>query len=150
MEMLLLLALGIFIGWWLFRPKQDAKKGKDQTIIMDKDECSQVDEGRRTASAMQAKCASRSEKNHTLRNVAGGVAAGAILGQVLSGDKKNVNWETTNNYSCHQDVSNDVAYEENDGDEPNGVEDSFDCEDVSDNWEDDSSWNDSCEDDDDY
>jgi hypothetical protein len=81
------------------------------------------------------------------------VAAGAILGHMLSGDKKNGNQEITNNYTNYND---DWLWEEREteideaADGDYAAEDTSVYEDAVDDSEESSFWNDSYDNDEDY
>lgn len=99
MGTIMLIGVGIFIGWLLFRPKADRDAGGKQSL-MEKSELSPQDNARNLRPEYQVSpaAAPRSGKDHTLRNVAGGMVAGAVLGHMLT-DKKEIHHETTNNYN---------------------------------------------------
>ena len=164
MGTLLLIALGIGIGWLLFRPKQDKGKREKQAAIAAKKDSRQAMAAMRKVPTRQSSTVLRDEKDHTLRNVAGGVVAGAVLGHLLSGDKETVNQETTNNYVIHQDpfdneecdAYDDLIWDDDEGDfdEDNAAAYDSDYEEDSDyndsdNGDEESGWNDFYDDDDD-
>ncbi|SFT37432.1 hypothetical protein SAMN02910356_00315 [Selenomonas sp. GACV-9] len=162
MGTLLLIAVGIFIGWLLFRPKQDTGKREGRPDLSAKDDHRQTDVTMRHVSAAQSQTVLRNGKDHTLRNVAGGVVAGAVLGHMLSGDKKHVHQETTNNYNTYQDFhaygeyddEDDFRFAEDEGESDDADDTEYaaaydlDYDDSDDSGDDDSGWNDSYDDDD--
>ncbi|SDG54405.1 hypothetical protein SAMN05216584_106117 [Selenomonas sp. WCT3] len=153
METFLLIVLGIFIGWVVFRSQKETGKHGNRLVAADKAECGQRKVRIGKEPARQSQVALRREKDHTLRNVAGGVAAGAILGHMLSGDKKNGNQEITNNYTNYND---DWLWEEREteideaADGDYAAEDTSVYEDAVDDSEESSFWNDSYDNDEDY
>jgi hypothetical protein len=63
-----------------------------------------VQAGQSIPQAQRPMTAERSQNNHTLRNVAGGMVAGAVLGHMLSGDHKAEAHETINNYNTYNEL----------------------------------------------
>ena len=101
MGTIMLVGAGIFIGWLLFRskeqpftPQKEAKPsgGRAQAGYIRQPEQRNISEPNNA-----------NQNSHTLRNVAGGMVAGAVLGHMLSGDKKAEAHETNNFYNSYND-----------------------------------------------
>ncbi|MCR5438831.1 MAG: hypothetical protein K6F01_05280 [Selenomonas sp.] len=159
MGTLLLIGFGVFLGWLLFRPQKDKGKGEKQAVLTDKDERGLRDATMQNAVAGRSQAAYPKDRNHMLRSVAGGVAAGAILGHILSGDKKTVNQEITNDYTSYLDnydyeeykADDDLLWDDDEGEigDAANADYDFDYEDLSDSSAEDSDWNDSDDDEED-
>lgn len=87
---IILVGAGIFIGWLLFRPKE-------QHPVEQKSASPSGERGQEEMRQMAG------HDSHSLRDVAGGMAAGAVLGHMLSGDKKVEAQETNRFYNAYND-----------------------------------------------
>lgn len=127
MGTIMLVGAGIFIGWLLFRPQGNPKYSQPEQA--------------RTAKGLTADTQMRAEKNpaqgiqaggrypserpqarpesHTLRNVAGGMVAGAVLGHMLMNEHRAEAHQNTNNYNTYNDYYDydELSREDCDGDE---------------------------------
>ena len=94
-----LLGAGVFLGWVLFGRRGSSNEnrqhyaGRQEKLIQQNPKANAVRAGK-TANYATQPAARVQERNHnsnsqhTLRNVAGGMVAGAVLGHMLSGDHK--------------------------------------------------------------
>ena len=79
-----LIGIGVFLGWLMFRPKNDNRRmssadlPQKQQLTQQQQTKQQMATGQRpqVASALQHR--ENNSGNHTLRNVAGGMVAGAV------------------------------------------------------------------------
>jgi len=109
-----LLGAGVFIGWLLFRSKPKAKTVKKSIVNSSMPEEQIGGRGTTTAAGIKRHVSTGEKNDHTFRNVAAGVAAGTVLGHMLSSDHKAEAHETTNNYHIYHEYD---GQEEWDGDE---------------------------------
>ncbi|BAL83969.1 hypothetical protein SELR_22610 [Selenomonas ruminantium subsp. lactilytica TAM6421] len=120
MGTIMLVGMGIFIGWLIFRPKNDNGGALRQNMPVSNIRDIQakgrnVQAGKSLPQARRPMTAERSQNNHTLRNVAGGMVAGAVLGHMLSGDHKAEAHATTNNYNTYNEYYDHDDYDDYDG-----------------------------------
>ena len=112
METIVGIGIGIAIGWLVFHSRKERGQQK----------VSGPEETRRTAVPSENQPVallerSRSQDNHTLRKVAGGVAAGALLGHMLSRENRTENQSrihNVNNYQEYYAADEDSLNEEDD------------------------------------
>ena len=120
MGTIMLVGMGIFIGWLIFRPKNDNGGALRQNMpagnIRDdiQAKSKNVQAGQSIPQAQRPMTAERSQNNHTLRNVAGGMVAGAVLGHMLSGDHKAEAHATTTNYNTYNEYYDHDDYDDYD------------------------------------
>lgn len=121
MEVILMIGIGLFLGWLVFSPKGDNRTvGRPQADLSHNSRTMQ--EGKHTCNRSETAyprqdlqhMQERQSKNHTLRNVAGGMVAGAVLGHMLSNDHKSEAHETINNYNTYNDYDESDDYDEDD------------------------------------
>ncbi|MCR5757231.1 MAG: hypothetical protein K6F95_04925 [Selenomonas sp.] len=125
MGSLFLLGAGIFIGWLVFRPKTKEKTaGKSAASSMPTAE--RIEARGKTPTAGIKRHVLTGEKNdHTFRNVAAGVAAGTVLGHMLSSDHRAEAHETINNYHLYHEYDGQDGW---DGDEQDYADYAMDYE----------------------
>ena len=104
MGTIMLVGAGIFIGWLLFRPRnshQVIQRGQfrpDDARMAEQGR--NVERGHDTVQPYPANMQEHPNKSsNTLRNVAGGMVAGAVLGHMLTDDHRAEAHQTTNNYN---------------------------------------------------
>ena len=145
METIVGIGIGMAIGWLVFHSRknheQQQKAGQDE---------------RRDAASQSKKQLvvprdnTRRHADHTVRKVAGGAAAGAVLGYMLSRDNKteaNERIQNIKNYHEFDGVEDDLLHEdgdygeydehaEYDYDEEEGLggEESYEDDDIEDEW----------------
>ena len=156
-----LLGAGVFLGWVLFG-RRDSRNGNRQQyatgqekLIQQEGKANEVRAGKAANYAaqpvhrVQEHNRNSNGQNHTLRNVAGGMMAGAVLGHMLSGDHKAEAHETVNNYNTYNEY-----YGQDDWDNEEYAadydQDDYDYEDNSSDYEDYDSYEDNSYDDDRY
>ena len=104
-----LIGIGVFLGWLMFRPKNDNRRmssadlPQKQQLTKQQQTKQQVTAGQRPQVSSSLQHRENNSGTHTLRNVAGGMVAGAVLGHMLSGDHKTEAHETVNNYNDYYD-----------------------------------------------
>ncbi|MBO6203674.1 MAG: hypothetical protein J6O13_09085 [Selenomonas sp.] len=141
-----LIGIGVFLGWLMFRPKNDNRRmssadlPQKQQLTKQQQTKQQMVAGQRPQVSSSLQHRENNSGNHTLRNVAGGMVAGAVLGHMLSGDHKTEAHETVNNYNVyndyydHEHLAQDedvdwdddydmLAYDEDDDDSYNSYDD---------------------------
>jgi hypothetical protein len=141
-----LIGIGVFLGWLMFRPKNDNRRmssadlPQKQQLTKQQQTKQQMAAGQRPQVSSSLQHRENNSGNHTLRNVAGGMVAGAVLGHMLSGDHKAEAHETVNNYNVyndyydHEHLAQDedvdwdddydmLAYDEDDDDSYNSYDD---------------------------
>ena len=106
-----LLGAGVFLGWVLFGRRGSSNEnrqhyaGGQEKLIQQNPKANAVRAGKtanyatQPAARVQEHNHNSNSQNHTLRNVAGGMVAGAVLGHMLSSDHKAEAHETINNYN---------------------------------------------------
>ena len=161
MGTIILIGMGILLGWVLFGRKThhagSTKKKMVQQPPLPGQSAGQarsymVKKTGKPVSPLGQGQGGR-ENDHTLRNVAGGVVAGTILGHMVSGDHKSEAHETINNYNAYNvynesDDDYDYAADDYDYDDYDSYDDSSDYNDDDfDNYDSDSSWEDDSYDD---
>ena len=111
-----LLGAGVFLGWVLFgrRGRNNENRqhyaGGQEKLIQQNPKANAVRAGKtanyatQPAARVQERNHNSNSQNHTLRNVAGGMVAGAVLGHMLSGDHKAEAHETINNYNTYNEL----------------------------------------------
>jgi len=122
-----LLGAGVFLGWVLFGRRGSSNEnrqhyaGGQEKLIQQNPKSNAVSSGK-TANYATQPAARVQERNHnsnsqhTLRNVAGGMVAGAVLGHMLSGDHKAEAHETINNYNTYNELYDHEDWEDGDYD----------------------------------
>ena len=122
-----LLGAGVFLGWVLFGRRGSSNEnrqhyaGGQEKLIQQNPKSNAVSSGK-TANYATQPAARVQERNpnsnsqHTLRNVAGGMVAGAVLGHMLSGDHKAEAHETINNYNTYNELYDHDDWENEDYD----------------------------------
>ena len=124
-----LLGAGVFLGWVLFgrrgssnENRQHYASGQENLIRQETKANAVKDRAGKTANYATQLAARIQERNHnsngqhTLRNVAGGMMAGAVLGHMLSGGHKTEAHETINNYNTYNELYDHDDWENEDYD----------------------------------
>ncbi|SHK33507.1 hypothetical protein SAMN05216582_102146 [Selenomonas ruminantium] len=107
MEVVLLLGAGLFLGWLIFSPKQREKAVKTHYPADANEQVMTRDVGSKTPPYGKDRFITQQHEQrnrHTLRNVAGGMVAGAVLGHMLSGDKAVSAHEVNNTYNTYNEL----------------------------------------------
>ncbi|WP_051180148.1 hypothetical protein [Selenomonas ruminantium] len=123
-----LLGAGVFLGWVLFGRRGSSNEnrqhyaGGQENVIRQEGRDNAVSAGKtanyatQPAARVQEHNHNSNSQNHTLRNVAGGMVAGAVLGHMLSGDHKAEAHETINNYNTYNELYDHDDWENEDYD----------------------------------
>ena len=123
-----LLGAGVFLGWVLFgrRGRSNENRqpyaGGQEKSIRQEGKANAVRAGNaanyaaQPAARVQEYNHNSNSQNHTLRNVAGGMVAGAVLWHMLSGDHKAEAHETINNYNTYNELYDHDDWENEDYD----------------------------------
>ena len=149
-----LLGAGVFLGWLLFGNKgknsDERQKHTAQAALPNRESDRQnIQTAKGTAQPVRPLYRGQEYRSndHTLRNIAGGVVAGTILGHMLTGNHKSEAHETINNniyneyndhgyddwedrdYNYDYDVDHDDDYEHDDYSDYDSYDDSDDYHD---------------------
>ncbi|WP_295160408.1 hypothetical protein [Selenomonas sp. AE3005] len=149
-----LLGAGVFLGWLLFGNKgknsDERQKHTAQAALPDREPDRQnIQTAKGTAQPVRPLYRGQEYRSndHTMRNIAGGVVAGTILGHMLTGNHKSEAHETINNniyneyndhgyddwedrdYNYDYDVDHDDDYEHDDYSDYDSYDDSDDYHD---------------------
>ena len=115
-----LIGIGVFLGWLIFCPKNNNRPAGSARVSEAKQRAAHSQRPHVSPAVQHRETGNGS--NHTLRNVAGGMVAGAVLGHMLSGDHKTEAHETVNNYNTyneyydHEDMAADTLDADDDYD----------------------------------
>ena len=155
-----LLGAGVFLGWVLFGRRESNNEnrqhyaGGQEKLIQQNPNANEVSSGKAANYATQPAARVQehnrnSNSQHTLRNVAGGMMAGAVLGHMLSGDHKAEAHETVNHYNTYNEYYGQDDWDNEEYAADYGQDD-YDYEDDSSDYEDYDSYEDDSYDDDRY
>lgn len=107
-----LLGAGVFLGWLLFGNKgknsDERQKHTAQAALPDREPDRQnIQTAKGTAQPVRPLYRGQEYRSndHTMRNIAGGVVAGTVLGHMLSSDHKAEAHETINNYNTYNEFN---------------------------------------------
>ncbi|MBE6092499.1 MAG: DUF2076 domain-containing protein [Selenomonas ruminantium] len=156
-----LLGAGVFLGWVLFG-RRDSRNGNRQQyaagqekLIPQEGKANEVRAGKAASHAapstsrVQEHNRNSNSQNHTLRNVAGGMVAGAVLGHMLSSDHKAEAHETVNHYNTYNEYYGQDDWDNEEYAADYGQDD-YDYEDNSSDYEDYDSYEDNSYEDNSY
>jgi len=147
-----LIGIGIFLGWVIFGANHRNDGAEKEPKVVQKSltgqHDSQISRPQATGAVRPARPLPRGQEcranDHTLRNIAGGMVAGTILGHMLTGNHKSEAHETINNniyneyndhdyddwedrdYNYDYDVDHDDDYEHDDYNDYDSYDDSYD------------------------
>lgn len=123
-----LLGAGVFLGWVLFGRRDSRNENRQQYAAGQEKLIPQEGKANAAKSVQAANYAAQpvhrvqehnrnsNGQNHTLRNVAGGMVAGAVLGHMLSSDHKAEAHETVNHYNTYNEYYGQDDWENEDYD----------------------------------
>lgn len=123
-----LLGAGVFLGWVLFGRRDSRNENRKQYAAGQEKLVQQEGKANAAKSVQVANYAAQpvhrvqehnrnsNRQNHTLRNMAGGMVAGAVLGHMLSGDHKAEAHEIINNYNTYNELYDHDDWENEDYD----------------------------------
>lgn len=123
-----LLGAGVFLGWVLFGRRGRSSENRQHYAGGQEKVIPQEGKANAAKSVQAANYAAQpvhrvqehnrnsNSQNHTLRNMAGGMVAGAVLGHMLSGGHKAEAHETINNYNTYNELYDHDDWENEDYD----------------------------------